>query len=281
MKQEAYYANKIAVVTGAAQGIGKALTQELLRRGAVVYAFDVNTDALRALSDGSNANLKIGRLDVTNQQEVKQQIELVIQHHGRIDFLFNNAGIAVAGEAHEIPAEIWWNLINTNITGTVNMLCTVYTQMVMQRSGHIVNIASLAGLTPVPLLTAYSMTKHSLVGLGTSLRTEAARFGVRVSTVCPAAIETPLLNQKNPSVNGVALWRPNVRLYLTNLAGKPQEVEVFARRALDRLRSNPNLIFSTSRARMVYLLQRLLPGVVGLVSSYYMRKELIKRANKP
>lgn len=278
MKNNKWLTNKVAIVTGAAQGIGRALAHELWTRGAIVHALDINITALREWASRYESRLITGQLDIRNAHEVATSIDSIVRLHGRIDYLFNNAGIAVAGESHEIPAEIWHNITNTNIMGSVNTICTAYPHMVRQRSGHIINMASLAGLTPVALLAPYSMTKYALVGLGETLRIEAARHGVRVSTVCPAAIETPLLDRPNDPVKGKEIWRPNVRRYLSNLAGKPQSPEVLARDILRKMRRNPNLIFSTLRSRGVYVLQRWLPGMVGYVGRYYLNRETKDRS---
>lgn len=111
----------------------------------------------------------------------------VVSNIGRLDYLFNNASTAVAGEAHERTHEHWDYVLQVNLHGTINGILAAYPVMLRQKSGHIVNIAS----SPVsaPFLVPYAASKHAVVGLSTSLRIEAADYGARVSVVCPAAVE--------------------------------------------------------------------------------------------
>ena len=180
---------------------------------------------------------------------------------GRLDFLVNNAGVAVAGEAQEITGAHWTRVLDVNVGGTVNGVLAAYPIMVKQRSGHIVNIASLAGLGPAPLLVPYGTSKHAIVGLSTSLRCEAVHYGVRVSAVCPAAIETPLLDQDNPADLPAISWHPDMRRFLTCMAGPPYPVERFADEALRGVEKNRAVIVIPARARLAWRLGRLLPGL--------------------
>lgn len=267
---------KIAVVTGAASGIGLALSGALARRGAEVWMADVNAErvgeAARALGARPVA------LDIRDAPAVREAVERIVRDSGRLDYLFNNAGIGVSGEVHELGVEHFDRIIDVNIRGVVNGIVAAYPIMVQQRSGHIVNTASLAGLVPVPLLAAYSMTKHAVVGLGASLRPEAARYGVRVSTLCPAAIETPLLDADNPADLPKPAWSPNVRRYLARLGGPAYPVDRMAEDTLREMERNRGLIIVPASSRISAFLYRLAPRLVQSAGQKAFAAELRERA---
>ena len=145
--------------------------------------------------------------------------------------------------------------------GVVHGIVAGYPIMVSQKSGHIINVASLAGLGPVPLFTPYSMTKYAVVGLSTNLRIEAAAHGVQVSALCPAAIETPLLDSENPRDLPAVPWGPNKRRLLGELAGPPYAVDALAREALDAAARNEAIIVIPARGRLLWRLARLWPAL--------------------
>lgn len=266
----------IAVVTGGGSGIGRALCLALAKRGARVVVTDVDgTSAANTAKDcGENASACV--LDVRDAAAVKSLIEATATTHGRLDYLFNNAGIGVGGEAHEIPLDAWDRCIDINIRGVVHGVVAAYPLMVKQRSGHIINTASLAGLGPTPLLTPYSMTKHAVVGLSTSLRIEAVAFGVKVSAVCPAAIETPLLDNM-PSDLAQLPGRPNIRRHLTNAGGAPYPVAAAVDEMIRGIENNEALIVIPSRARLLWRIARLSPALVELGGRDAVKKERAAR----
>lgn len=187
------FTDKVAMVTGGASGIGRALCEGLGRRGAVVIVADINSKGARQIA--TTINKKGGRahaadLDVSKSAQTKQLIHDTTKQYGHLDYLFNNAGIAVIGETLDMELEHWRRTINVNLWGVVYGTAIAYQVMAKQGFGHIVNTASAAGLVPVPGLTAYSATKHAVVGLSLALRVEAARLGVKVSVVCPGIIRT-------------------------------------------------------------------------------------------
>lgn len=253
-----------AVITGAASGIGLALSTALVQRGANVWMTDVNAEKVSQAAEALGPKARASALDVRDAAAVRELIEGVARESGRIDYLFNNAGIGVSGEVQELGVEHFDRIIDVNIRGVVNGIVAAYPLMVKQRSGHIVNTASMAGLTPVPLVVPYAMTKHAVVGLSTSLRLEAEHYGVRVSVLCPSAIETPLLDAGNPSDLQGPSWRPNTRRYLARLAGgRPAyPVDKLAADTLEAMERNVGVIIIPSHSRIGALLNRLLPGVV-------------------
>ena len=191
------FKDKVAVVTGGASGIGRALGQELCSSGARVVLADIDAERLSRTGEelrASGHQVETAVLDVRDFEAVKGLIEGIAREHGRIDYLFNNAGIAVTGEARDVSLDDWRSVIDTSLYGVVHGVVAAYPVMLKQGSGHIINTASLAGLIPAAGEIAYSAAKYGIVGLSHVLRAEGADLGVRVSVVCPGFIETPILH---------------------------------------------------------------------------------------
>lgn len=189
------FEGKVAIVTGGASGIGRALCEVLGQRGALVTAADLNIAAAEQvveaiLGDGGKAHA--AKVDVTRHAEVEALVEGVAHSHGRLDYMFNNAGIAVGGEFRDTTLEHWQAALDVDLWSVVYGTMSAYRLMVRQGSGHIVNTSSIGGLLPVPIGTPYAAAKHAVVGFSTSLRTEAAGLGVKVSVVCPGHVETSM-----------------------------------------------------------------------------------------
>lgn len=265
------------IITGGGSGIGRALARAIAARGGHVTVADIDLAAAQAVAAECGGGAAAVKLDVRDAKAFQQCVDGVIQKHGRLDTLFNNAGIGIAGEVYEIPAEAWQRIIDINIRGTLNGVAAAYPHMVKQGSGHIVNTASLAGLGPAPLLAPYSMTKHAIVGLSHSLRIEAAAYGVRVSVLCPASVETPMLDAPPPADIKDMPWTPDVRRFLTKLAGPPYPADKFAAEALRGVEKNAATIVAPARARMVWYLGRLAPGLVEAASKSAVASERASR----
>jgi NAD(P)-dependent dehydrogenase (short-subunit alcohol dehydrogenase family) len=189
-------AGKVAVVTGAGSGIGRATAQRLAREGAVVHAVDVGADAVAACAaeiSGAGGVVTAHVVDVTDAAAVSALADAVYAASARVDVLFNNAGIGAAGPTEEIPLAVWRAIVEVNIMGVVHGVHAFGPRMLAQNGGgHIVNTASAAGLTPVPQLVAYATSKHAVVGLSESLNAEWSPRGVHVTALCPGIINTPI-----------------------------------------------------------------------------------------
>ena len=186
------FASKTAIVTGAASGMGRAITQQLLAAGAHVVATDINAGGLQALEAGVDGALETRVLDVCDREAFSSLIHEVAEQRG-LDYLFNNAGIAITGELKDNAEIDWQRTIDINQMGVLYGTLAAYEVMRARGSGHIVNTASIAGLMPAPMLALYSMTKHAVVGLTLSLREEARAYGVKASVVCPGIVETSIV----------------------------------------------------------------------------------------
>src|SRR5690242_6558877 len=185
--------DKTAIVTGAGSGIGAALCRALAAAGADVVCTDIDGEA--AKNTASAIGARSARLDVTDAAAVQAAVDEVVDRAGRLDLMFNNAGITWGGDTELLTLEQWNAIIDVNTRGVVHGVAAAYPLMVRQGHGHIVNTASMAGLAAAGQITSYVMSKHAVVGLSLALRSEAAGRGVGVLAVCPTAVETPILDK--------------------------------------------------------------------------------------
>ncbi len=186
----------VAIVTGGASGIGRAIGEALAHRGARVVLADLQVEVARQVAARITANggqASAEELDVADFPATNRLVQATFQRERRLDYLFNNAGIGIIGEARLYQIEDWEPILGVNLRGVIHGVQAAYPIMLQQGFGHIVNTASLAGLLPYPLCASYCATKHAVVGLSTALRIEAAPAGVRVSVLCPGPVRTPAL----------------------------------------------------------------------------------------
>jgi len=188
MQVQEYFCDKGCVVTGAASGIGFAVSEALLQAGAVVFMADRDTKMLT--SSAEQLGTYAGRvhsmtIDVTSQEQVQQMVEEAVARHGRLDFLFNNAGIGGTMPIGDATLEHWRRIIDLNLWGVIYGIHASLPIMRRQGSGHIINTASAAGLIPFPYQALYCTTKYAVAGLSESLRFELGDEGIHFSVVCP------------------------------------------------------------------------------------------------
>lgn len=188
----------VAIVTGGASGIGRAIGRRLARDGVFIVIADLN------VREGLEAEQELNRLQgkarfVQTDVTVKEQVEAVVagthREFGRLDYMFNNAGIALYGELYHMTPSHWQSAMDVNVWGIVYGTQAAYALMKEQGFGYIANTASAAGLGPSPMAAVYATTKHAVVGLTTSLHYEAEPFGVHVTALCPAFVDTPIFDK--------------------------------------------------------------------------------------
>jgi NAD(P)-dependent dehydrogenase (short-subunit alcohol dehydrogenase family) len=280
------YEGKIAIITGGASGIGAALGRELARRGAEVVLADRQVEIAAKIAaeisrDGGRASAV--ELDVRDLASIARIVADTVKRSGRVDYFFNNAGIAVGGEMDGYCPEDWDDVIDVNLRGVAYGVQTVYPLMVRQGSGHIVNTASMAGLVAAAGEGSYTATKHAVVGLSKSLRVEAKRHGVRVSVLCPGAIRTPILTGgKFGRLNFVGLRDETILEMWAKV--RPMNVDVFARKALEAITRNEAIIVLPRWWKGLWYLERVSPtlsfALWGAVTSK-MREHLTAAGVRP
>lgn len=254
----------VAFVTGAASGIGRALALACARAGNTVVVADRQVGLagkVVAEIEQAGGSARVAELDVRDRAHFAAVVDEVIREAGQIDYLFNNAGIGVVGHASQYSEADWHDVLDVNLRGVCNGIASVYPQMIKQRSGHIVNIASLAGLVPLPLAASYTASKFAVVGLSRALRIEAAPHGVRVTAVCPAIVDTPLLTGGRYSrFNDDAGFLQRGRGAMHFVAIRPDKL---ASRVLRDVERNRALVVYPGWARLLWGLDRLSPGLTA------------------
>ncbi len=259
----------IAIVTGGASGIGRAIATALVARGDTVVVTDINAEGAEKVADKLNTLGKgkatSAHLDVTDAGAVADLYKGVRTDHGHIDLVFNNAGIGIGGLAEELTLDHWDRAIDINLKGVVHGVHAAYPIMLEQGHGHIVNTASLAGLVPMPIGIPYTATKHAVVGLSLGLRAEAAGRGVKVSVVCPSFVDTPLLHNINPGLPETAL-SGDATADISKASPRFYTAEKLAVDILRGVDKNQALIVAPAHARAAWRGVRLNPGAAVRVA---------------
>jgi NAD(P)-dependent dehydrogenase (short-subunit alcohol dehydrogenase family) len=185
--------NHVAVVTGAARGIGRRVALSLAERGYAVAANDLDAPegTLDELEWIGNGVLSLPG-DVADEDAVRRMVEAVVERFARVDVLVNNAGISLISPAEDTSLSDWRRVLNVNLTGPFLMSREFGKAMLEQGSGSIVNVSSVAGLLGIADRAAYNASKHGLVGLTRTLAAEWGGRGVRVNAVCPAWVKTEM-----------------------------------------------------------------------------------------
>jgi 3-oxoacyl-[acyl-carrier protein] reductase len=195
-------AGQVAVVTGSGRGIGAAIAQKLARLGASVVLCGRTLAALETNAAEIGAQAHAKQCDVTSLDSVQALASFVEETFGRADILVNNAGVgSFSAPLHELTPQEWEKVLNTNLRGVYYCIRSFAPMMIRAKTGHIVNISSLAGKNPLPRGAAYAASKWGLNGLSYSVAEELRAYNIRVSVVCPGSVDTELgpHTGKNPS----------------------------------------------------------------------------------
>jgi NAD(P)-dependent dehydrogenase (short-subunit alcohol dehydrogenase family) len=261
----------VAIVTGAGSGIGAALAAELALRGTEVVLADIDvtdaeTVAERIRSRGGRVSAT--QLDVTSAPAFDAVVAETVKRLGRLDYVFNNAGIGVGGPAADYTLDAWERILAVNLRGVIHGVQAAYPVMIRQGFGHVVNTASMAGLTTSPGMIGYATTKHAVVALSQALRSEAALHGVRVSVLCPGVIRTPLLQGGK---HGIFLGPLPVERQRQLFADfferfRPMPAPVFARKTLDRVARNRAIVIVPAWWRILWWLERSSPAFTSFLA---------------
>jgi len=267
------FQGKVAIITGAGSGIGKGLAEELARRGGQVVISDINSERIEKTAQGIRAaggQATALRVDVSDYDAVKKMIDDTVAAHGRLDYLFNNAGIAIASPAHAFAIDDWRKILQINLFGVVHGVAVAYPIMVKQGFGHIINTASVEGLAPFPATAGYVTSKYGVVGLSSALRIEGAAHGVKVSAVCPGYVKTAIFTDskvinidRQKQLEGLPDW----------LGVTPEEC---AKTILCGVEQNQAFIVVSLIAKFLWWLNRISPNLVIWIMSKMYRNALTK-----
>jgi NAD(P)-dependent dehydrogenase (short-subunit alcohol dehydrogenase family) len=266
------FENAVAIVTGGGMGLGEALCEELGRRGATVVVADIDGDAARQVAgrlEQSGAPALAVRVDVANEVEVAKLIESTMAEYGRVDYMINNAGIAIGGDSRDLSMQQWRRVLDVDLLGVMYGTVHAYQAMAGQGHGHIVNISSLTGLVPQPGNVPYCTSKHGIVGLSLSLRAEGADLGVKVSAACPGDMKTKIYD------NMVVVNMPREQTAMlsrrTHYLMPQMSAQASARAILRGVGRNRPLIVFPTAVQVIWHLYRWFPGPLYRINLHRMR----------
>ncbi len=258
------FQGKFAFVTGGASGIGRGLCEALAAHGAEVTVADLNLEGAQAVAEGIRrvgGKARALQLDVADGAAVGRALESA----GRLDYVFNNAGLAVLGEVRDTDLASWQRIVDVNLMGVVAGSLAAYKIMARQGHGHIVNTASLAGLIGMPAGASYSMTKAGVVMLSRMLRAEGEALGVKVSAACPGFIRTAIFDHAEYLRVDKARVLQLIPLPIIELAPAIESI-------LAGVERNDALIVLPFYARLLWRLMRWLPFLAAPVNRRAMAR---------
>lgn len=260
------FTNKVVVVTGGSEGIGKALVQSFLQRGAKVATCGRNYDKLYQLqSTHAGKPLLIHTADVSKENECKSFIEHVIKNLGHIDILINNAGISMRAEFDKASIEAVRKVMDINFWGTV--YCTKFAlDSIKENKGTIVGVSSIAGFRGLPGRTGYSASKFAVNGFLESLRTELLDSGVNVMWVCPGFTSS---NIRQTALN--ALGQSHGETSMDE--GKMMSAEECATHIIDAIEKRKRTLILTFTGKRTVFLNKLFPGLADKLARNFFYKE--------
>jgi 3-oxoacyl-[acyl-carrier protein] reductase len=215
--------DKVAVVTGAARGIGKAIADTLARSGADVVVVDIQADlaegTAREIATGTGRRMIALKVDVVDRESVRHMVDHAIEEFGRLDILVNNAGITRDSLIMRMKEEDWDQVLDINLKGAFNCSQAVVRQMMKQHYGRIVNISSVSGVSGQAGQTNYSSSKAGLIGFTKALAKEVGSRNITVNAVAPGFIETELTADLPREIRDMS-----IKLTPVGRFGTPQDI---------------------------------------------------------
>lgn len=253
--------SKVVLVTGASSGIGQAIARHLAAVGDTVYGVSRNT------TEGPvSKNLTMLRMDVCNELQVKQVVERIIGLHGRIDAVVNNAGTGFNGPVEDVSNEEVRANFELNTLGTWNVCRAVMPYMRTARSGHIINITSVAGRQGLPFRGVYAATKHATEAMSESLSMEVRHWGIQVVIVEPAEFNTPIVENRGSAAQVSDFYKADFKRVVEQVnrgVRKAPTPQVMGERIHAIIHNpHPALRYAVANrtARLSLFLKKILPG---------------------
>jgi NAD(P)-dependent dehydrogenase (short-subunit alcohol dehydrogenase family) len=260
----------VALITGAERGLGRALAQALARRGASVVASGLEREALEALRasiEAAGGRARALPCDVRDGRQTAALAEAAQAAFGAVDLLVNNAGITLGGDIRLLSEKDWDAVLDVNLRGAIRMVDAVLPGMLQRGRGHIVNIASAAGLAAPALWIPYASSKFALVGFSEGLHAALRSRGIAVSVACPMWIATdmargsPRLDAAPPRAS-VLRWAMPPLLWLASRGrGRPMPAETAARRIVRGIESERFMIYTHRSTRLLVAARALAPDL--------------------
>ena len=263
------YKDKVVVVTGAASGIGAAISRSFAREGAKLALLDMDSESVEGFArdlESNGTEAAAFGCNVSNQNNCTRAIEGVLQHFGGIDILINNAGITQRSAFAETSADVFKRVMDVNFFGS--LYCTqAALPSLISRRGHIAVIESVGGIAPVLGRSGYCASKHALHGLFTTLRAELLTEGVGVTIVCPGFVKTNL-QARALGGDGRVTDHPQSRV------GQQITAESVADAVVTAIAKRKSLLLLTPVAHLTYWMTRLMPSVYERLMARQLREEL-------
>ena len=252
-------AGKRCLITGAASGIGRATAIAASAKGAEVFLTDVQAEKLEGVAEEIvRAGGKVGHskaLDVRDHDAVVAFAEEIHSAHGSMDVVMNIAGISTWGKIEQLEHEHWRRTIEINLIGPISVLeCFVPPMIEARRGGHVVNVASVAGLFGLPWHAPYSASKFGLRGVSEVLRFDLRKNRIGVSLVCPGAVKTPLV--ETVDIVGVDRESPKIRRLIKLFERRAVTPEHVAKKILEAIERNRYMVFTSPDGRLLHWWQR-------------------------
>jgi len=266
---------KVAVVTGAASGIGRETAWALAARGADMAICDVDEAGLKETGDRireRGRRVLEERVDVASAEAMAAFADRTFAELGRVDVLVNNAGIGVGGDFVDVPLEEWDAILGINVKGVVHGCWFFLPRMIEAgQGGHVANLASMAGYFAAPGMTAYTLTKFGVLGFSESLRNEVSKHGIGVSAICPGVINTPIVRSSRMyGALATDEMRERGEQAFTRRNYGPDRV---ARGILKAIQRNRAVAPVSPEAWVAYWFKRLFPGLLRWVAGLGARAQ--------
>ena len=188
---------KVVVITGASSGLGEATARRLAAEGATVVLGARRVERIRSLADeltGKGGNAAAIETDVTDREQVQRLVDAAVERYGRIDVMLNNAGLMPLAPLDRLKIDEWDRMIDVNIKGVLYGIAAALPHMQRQKSGHIINVSSVAGHKIRPGNAVYAATKHAVRVISEGLRMEVKPYNIRTTVISPGAVATELTN---------------------------------------------------------------------------------------